>query len=63
MQMGPSLSPKLTEPFHRRNGMPRVALGTRAPEIDLEDFSGNRVRLSDFRGGHHVLLVFNRGFT
>lgn len=43
--------------------MPRVALGAPAPEMELEDFSGSRVRLSDFRGAHHVLLVFNRGFT
>jgi len=43
--------------------MPRVELGAPAPEVDLEDFSGNRVRLPDFRGESRVLLVFNRGFT
>jgi peroxiredoxin len=43
--------------------MPRVELGSPAPEVDLEDFSGARVRLSDFHGETRVLLVFNRGFT
>jgi peroxiredoxin len=38
-------------------------MGVAAPEFELEDFSGNLVRLSDFRGERHVLLVFNRGFT
>jgi peroxiredoxin len=43
--------------------MPRVEVGARAPEFDMEDFSGKRVRLSDFLGKNRVLLVFNRGFT
>jgi peroxiredoxin len=43
--------------------MPRVELGASAPDFDLEDFTGARVRLSDFRGKGHVVLVFNRGFT
>lgn len=43
--------------------MPRVEMGAPAPDFDLEDFSGVSVRLSDFRGEKHVLLVFNRGFT
>jgi peroxiredoxin len=43
--------------------MPRVELDSPAPEFDVEDFSGTRVRLSDFRGEMRVLLVFNRGFT
>lgn len=47
----------------RRDRMPRVEMGAPAPDFDLEDFSGVSVRLSDFRGEKHVLLVFNRGFT
>jgi peroxiredoxin len=33
-----------------------------APDFALEDTRGNEVRLSDFRGKKHVLLVLNRGF-
>jgi len=43
--------------------MPRVDIGAPAPDFDLEDHTGIRVRLSDFRGKTHVLLVFNRGFS
>jgi len=42
--------------------MSRVALDQAAPEFSLQDASGATVRLSDFRGRKHVLLVFNRGF-
>jgi len=31
-----------------------------APDFDLADSEGRRVRLSDFRGKRHVVLVFNR---
>jgi peroxiredoxin len=41
--------------------MPKVALNTPAPDFELTDYNGKRVRLSDFRG-RNVLLVFNRGF-
>lgn len=40
----------------------RVEVDAPAPDFALEDFSGNTVRLSDFRGRKHVVLVFNRGF-
>jgi peroxiredoxin len=40
----------------------RVEIDTPAPDFELEDFEDRKVRLSDFRGGRHVLLVFNRGF-
>lgn len=43
--------------------MPQVSLNTQAPEFTLKDFQGRTVRLSDFCGKAHVLLVFNRGFT
>jgi peroxiredoxin len=42
--------------------MSKVALNTPAPDFELVDYSGELVRLSDFRG-RNVLLVFNRGFT
>ncbi len=43
--------------------MPKVALNTPAPDFSLTDFNGKEVKLSDFRGKTHVLLVFNRGFV
>lgn len=41
----------------------QVALNTPAPDFSLDDWRGMPVRLSDFRGRHHVVLVFNRGFV
>jgi peroxiredoxin len=35
---------------------------TDAPDFELIDTGGRSVRLSDFQGMKHVLLVFNRGF-
>jgi peroxiredoxin len=43
--------------------MTKISLNTPAPDFTLQDFKGETVRLSDFRGKTHVLLVFNRGFT
>jgi peroxiredoxin len=43
--------------------MPKVTLNTPAPDFSLQNFQGETVRLSDFRGESHVLLVFNRGFV
>jgi len=43
--------------------MPKVEINTQAPDFSLADFNGQTVRLTDFRGGKHVVLVFNRGFT
>jgi len=40
----------------------RVALNAVAPEFTLDDFQGQNVRLSDYRGERHVVLVFNRSF-
>ena len=40
----------------------RVALNATAPDFPLDDFQGRTVRLSDYRGQKHILLVFNRGF-
>ena len=43
--------------------MPRVELGTQAPDFELKDFEGMSVALSGFIGQKNVVLVFNRGFT
>ena len=43
--------------------MPKVALNTPAPDFALNNFQGEMVRLSDFKGQANVLLVFNRGFA
>jgi peroxiredoxin len=34
-----------------------------APDFELTDFQGQTVRLSDYWGRKHVILVFNRGFS
>jgi peroxiredoxin len=36
--------------------------GEIAPDFELEDWHGNLVRLSDFRGKGPVVLAFLRGF-
>jgi peroxiredoxin len=33
-----------------------------APDFEMTDSQGKTVRLSDFKGKKHVVLVFNRGF-
>ncbi|MFC2065148.1 hypothetical protein ACFLXB_08655 [Chloroflexota bacterium] len=43
--------------------MSKVSLNTPASDFELIDFRGQSMRLSDFRGQKHVLLVFNRGFV
>ena len=42
--------------------MARVELNTPAPDFTLQNFKGEMVHLSDFRGKSPVLLVFNRTF-
>lgn len=35
---------------------------TPAPDFEATNSEGELVRLSDFKGKKHVVLVFNRGF-
>jgi peroxiredoxin len=39
-----------------------IAVGQAAPDFELTDVQGRIVRLSDYRGKKHVVLVFTRGF-
>jgi peroxiredoxin len=43
--------------------MPKVALNRPAPDFQLNDFNGKPVRLAEFHGQKHVILVLNRGFV
>jgi peroxiredoxin len=43
--------------------MARVELNSIAPDFTLDDFNGQSVSLSDYKGEQNVVLVFNRGFT
>ena len=42
--------------------MAKAEINKPSPDFTLEDYSGNSVTLSDFKGDKNVLLVFNRGF-
>ena len=42
--------------------MTEISETTMAPDFALTDVKGNMVRLSDYRGTKHIILVFNRGF-
>lgn len=42
--------------------MSKVTLNSPAPDFALNDFKGETIRLSDYRGKSNVFLVFNRGF-
>jgi len=39
-----------------------ITPGELAPDFELEDVEGKKIRLSDYRGEKTVLLAFLRGF-
>ncbi len=43
--------------------MSRIKINKPAPDFLLDDYKGNPVNLSSYRGSKNVLLVFNRGFA
>lgn len=47
----------------KEDRMAKISINTPAPDFQLADFNGNLVKLSDFHGKAHVILVFNRGFV
>jgi peroxiredoxin len=51
------------EMIHKGNvAMTNIEKGEVAPDFTLTDYQGNTVKLSQFKGDKHVVLVFNRGF-
>jgi peroxiredoxin len=42
--------------------MARVQVNRPAPDVELDDFNGQRWSLAQQWGKKHVILVFNRGF-
>ena len=34
-----------------------------APDFELDDSEGRKVRLSSYKGDKNVVLIFNRGFV
>jgi peroxiredoxin len=43
--------------------MASIEVNKEAPDFDIEDFKGNKFKLSNFRGKNNVLIVLNRGFV
>ncbi len=48
--------------FDREMKPKLITPGEPAPDFELMDVNGNRVRLSDYRGSKPVVLAFLRGF-
>ena len=40
-----------------------VELNKKAPDFEIDDYKGNKFKLSDFKGEANVLIVLNRGFV
>jgi thioredoxin-dependent peroxiredoxin len=48
-------------PFTISGGATMLAIGTQAPDFSLETDKGDTVRLADFKGKNHVVLIFYPG--
>ncbi|BEP29182.1 thioredoxin domain-containing protein [Helicovermis profundi] len=42
--------------------MSSIKINKEAPNFEIEDFKGNKIKLSNFKEKKNVLIVFNRGF-
>ncbi len=43
--------------------MASIEVNKEAPDFEIEDFKGNKLKLSSFRGKSNILMVLNRGFV
>jgi len=43
--------------------MASIQVNKEAPNFEIEDFRGDKFKLSDFRGKSNILIVLNRGFV
>jgi len=43
--------------------VPGIEINKKAPDFEMEDFKGNKFKLSNFNGKSNVLIVLNRGFV
>ncbi len=46
-----------------QTGTPALGVGAAAPDFTLQDVSGGKFTLSDYRGKSNVLLLFNEGLS
>ena len=43
--------------------MASIEVNKEAPDFEIEDFKGNKFKLSSFKGKKNILIVLNRGFV
>ena len=43
--------------------MASVEVNKKAPDFEIDDYKGDKFKLSDFKGKNNVLIVLNRGFV
>ena len=43
--------------------MASIEVNKEAPDFEIEDFKGNKFKLSSFRGKSNILIVLNRGLV
>ncbi len=43
--------------------MSSVEVNKKAPDFEIEDFKGDKFKLSDFKEKKNVLIILNRGFS